>query len=79
MITRVDLEGVSFTLGELKNLLDAVELIADELAALPLGDKFANSRRNAACGVISATLAKSEELNSAFNGLFELLREKDAA
>uniref|UniRef100_UPI003B52D436 hypothetical protein n=1 Tax=Roseovarius indicus TaxID=540747 RepID=UPI003B52D436 len=58
-------------LGQLLNLIDGLKLVQFELSGTPIPDPEDNMKRNAACGLIRATVEKSEEMSQAFEALFK--------
>ena len=78
MTLREHLDTVGYSMAELMNLIAATELMADELAAMPLSDEYLRTRRNAACGVVAALTAKGRELQLAFNQLDKVGDKQEA-
>lgn len=74
MNTNQHLHDTEEALGQLLNLVDGLKLVEFELAGTPIPDPEDNVRRNAACGLLQATVAKSEAVSKAFEALNKHLK-----
>lgn len=74
MNTNQHLNDTEEALGQLLNLVDGLKLVEFELAGTPIPDPEDNVRRNAACGLIQATVAKAEAMATAFDALNKHLK-----
>ncbi len=71
------LQRVSNSFAELEALVNMLELIGDELGGTPIEDLHYAKMRNATCGVIDATVEKTEKARRDIEELYRLLPKGD--